>query len=205
LRTSDSQLSEDITSHRFPKKFIMPSFECYYMATDPIQHLRQYQDKMAVHSHDNLLLSRVFPSSLKGASYDCFYSLLRHSLWSFEEVKHAFYHQYASRWEFKNFNPLLTIKMKPRKSLKHYVSYFQSQITLVDNCNDDVVVVVFISGLQVSYSFYKHLVKHEVIRMRDILSQAQSTYRSRMRPRAQSIAFPKGMRRRSQSQNLPSQ
>jgi len=39
----------------------------------------------------------VFPSSLKGAAYDWFYTLSRHSLQSFEEVKQAFYHQYASR------------------------------------------------------------------------------------------------------------
>ena len=59
---------------------MMPSFECYSGATDPIQHLHQYQDKMAVHSHDDLLLSRVFPSSLKGAAYDWFYTLPKQSL-----------------------------------------------------------------------------------------------------------------------------
>ena len=58
----------------------MSSFEYYPGVTDPIQDLRQYQDKMAVHSHDNFLLSRVFLSSLKGVAYDWFYSLLRHSL-----------------------------------------------------------------------------------------------------------------------------
>jgi len=48
----------------------MPGFEHYLGATDLIQHLRQYQDKMAVQSHDVAFLSRVFPSSLKGATYD---------------------------------------------------------------------------------------------------------------------------------------
>ena len=42
LRTFNSPLSEEITSHRFPRKFVMPSFECYSGATDPIQYLRQY-------------------------------------------------------------------------------------------------------------------------------------------------------------------
>ena len=46
-------------------------------------------------------------------------------------------------------------------------------MVLVYNCNNDVAVVAFISGLQVTYSFYKHLVKNEVIKMRDILSRAQ--------------------------------
>ena len=48
----------------------MLSFEHYSEATDPIQHLHQCEDKMVVHSHDVLLLSRVVLSSLKGAVYD---------------------------------------------------------------------------------------------------------------------------------------
>jgi len=38
------------------------------------------------------------------------------------------------------------------ESLKHYVSYFQSQMALLYSCNDDVVAAAFISGLQVTYT-----------------------------------------------------
>jgi len=58
----------------------MPIFACYTEETVPIQHLCQYQDKMVVHSLDDLFLSRVFPSSLKSIAYDWFYTLPRHSL-----------------------------------------------------------------------------------------------------------------------------
>jgi len=77
-------------------------------------------------------------------------------------------------------------------------------MALVYNCNDDVVVVAFVNGLQVSQSFYKHLVKYEVTRMRDILYRAHKTARSRIRPGTQSSALPKG-RIRGRSQSLPSQ
>jgi len=87
-------------------------------------------------------------------------------------VKQAFYHQYTAQWELrKNSNHLLTIKMKSGESLKQYVDHFQSQMALVYNCNDDVVADTFISGMQVTHS-YKHLVKHEVTKMRDILARA---------------------------------
>jgi len=46
--------------------------------------------------------------------------------------------------------------MKPEESLKYYVSYFQSQIVLVNNCNDDMVVAAFVSGLQVFHSSIKY-------------------------------------------------
>ena len=44
---------------------------------------------------------------------------------------------------------------------------------MVYNCNDDVTAVMFVSGLKVTHSFYKHLVKYEVTKMRDILSRPQ--------------------------------
>ena len=62
--------------------------------------------------------------------------------------------------------------MKPGESLKNYVNYFQSQVALVYNYNEDVVVATFISGLQATHSFYKYLVKNDVTKMRDILVRA---------------------------------
>ena len=56
--------------------------------------------------------------------------------------------------------------MKPGESLMNYISYFQSQMALVYNCNKDIAVAAFISGLQVTHSFYKHLVKSNVTKMR---------------------------------------
>ena len=94
-------------------------------------------------------MSSVFSSSLKGVAFNWFYSFSRHSPQNFEELRQAFYNQYASRHEFKNNNNhLLTVKMKPTESLKHCVSYFQSQMALVYNYNEDVAAVAFISGLQ---------------------------------------------------------
>ena len=63
--------------------------------------------------------------------------------------------------------------MKLGESLKNYVNYFQSLMALVYNCNEDITVATFISGLQVTHSFYKYLVKNKVTKMRDILIQTQ--------------------------------
>ena len=81
-------------SHRFLRKFVMSSFDLYSRVTDPIQHLRHYQNKMTVYSHDDLM-SRVFPSSVKGVASYWFYSHPSHSLQDFEEVRQAFYNQFA--------------------------------------------------------------------------------------------------------------
>ena len=46
-------------------------------------------------------------------------------------------------------------------------------MALVYNNNEDMAVAVFISRLQVIIPFYKHLVKNDITRMRDILVRAQ--------------------------------
>ena len=66
------------------------------------------------------------------------------------------------------------VKMEQGKTLKRYISYLKSQMTLVYNCNDDVIIVAFITGLQAYHSFYKHLVKHVITNMKDNYLQHKS-------------------------------
>ena len=174
LRHTDSPLSRDITTLRFPKKFVMSSFDHNLGTSDPLIHLRQYQDKMALYAHNDLLFYRAFPSSLKGVTYHWFYSLPRNSLWNYHEVTNAFYNQFASwRKIHRNSNHLLIVKMKTGESLKNYINYFQSQIALVYNYNENIATTALISWLQVTNPFYKYLVKNDVTKIRDIRARMQ--------------------------------
>ena len=83
LRMSLSPLSQEILNVQFSRKFSTLSFEYYCGSSDPMQHLRHYQDKMDVYSYDDGLLCRMFPSSLKGLASDWFYSLKTGTLHTF--------------------------------------------------------------------------------------------------------------------------
>jgi len=48
IRPIDLPLSREITTLYFPKKFVMLTSNHYSGISDPLLHLRQYQDKMAV-------------------------------------------------------------------------------------------------------------------------------------------------------------
>ena len=63
--------------------------------------------------------------------------------------------------------------MKPGEILRSYVNYFQRQMALVYNYNENIVVAAFISWLQITLSFYMRLVKKDVTKMRDILIWVQ--------------------------------
>ena len=94
VETSYSPLSKEIITLRFPKKFVMPIFDHYLGTSDPFLYLYQYQHKMTVYARDNLLLYRVFLSSLKGVAYHLFYSLPRNSLQNFHDVTDTFFNQF---------------------------------------------------------------------------------------------------------------
>jgi len=77
-------------------------------------------------------------------------------------------------------------------------------MALVYNCNVDVATTAFISGLQVTYSFYKYLVKNDVTNIRDILVRAQKYMQIKEATRGATNRPPnKVLRARSRSSSSP--
>ena len=61
---SKSPFTRGIEKAKLPRRFHQPTFIMYNGRTDPVEHVSQFKQKMAVHSQDEILLCRVFPSSL---------------------------------------------------------------------------------------------------------------------------------------------
>ena len=66
--------------------------------------------------------------------------------------------------------------MSPGDSLKSYINFFQNHLAKVSNCGEEVFALVFIGGLHVIHPLYKHLPKHNVIKMSEALSRVQSAH-----------------------------
>ena len=61
---SKSPFTRGIEKAKLPRCFHQPTFTMYNGHTNPVEHVSQFKQKMAVHSQDEVLLCRVFPSSL---------------------------------------------------------------------------------------------------------------------------------------------
>ena len=48
-----------------------------------------------------------------------------------------------------------------------------NQLTNVSHCGEEVAAPAFIKGLQVSHPLYKHLLKHNIAKMSEVLTRAQ--------------------------------
>ena len=133
-RCNQLPFSESIQECGFPKKFTTANFECYFDQSDPVQHLRQYQDKMVIHATNDSILCQIFSSSLKEVASDWFYSFPLRSIHNFQGLTELFLAQYSSHQEFKQNNYyLLSVKIRPSDNLKANLEYFQNQLIKVHN------------------------------------------------------------------------
>ena len=61
---SKSPFTRGIEKAKLLRRFHQPTFAVYNGRMDPVEHVSQFEQKMAVHSHDEALMCRVFPSNL---------------------------------------------------------------------------------------------------------------------------------------------
>ena len=59
-----SPFTRNIEGASLPRRFHQPTFSLYNGRTDPVEHVSHFSQKMAVHSKDEALMCKIFPSSL---------------------------------------------------------------------------------------------------------------------------------------------
>ena len=90
---SKSPFTRGIEKAKLPRRFHQPTFTMYNGRTDPVEHVSQFKQKMAVHSQDKALLCRLFPSSLGPMPMRWFDGLKTNSISSFKKLTQSFYSQ----------------------------------------------------------------------------------------------------------------
>ena len=87
---SKSPFTQGIEKAKLPRRFHQPTFTMYNGRTNPVEHVSQFKQKMAVHSQDEALLCRVFPSSLRPIPMRWFDGLRMNSISSFKKLTQSF-------------------------------------------------------------------------------------------------------------------
>ena len=75
-----------IEKAKLPRRFHQPTFAMYNGCTNPVEHMSQFKQKTAVHSQDEALMCRVFPSSLGPMPMRWFDGLRTNSISSFKKL-----------------------------------------------------------------------------------------------------------------------
>ena len=87
---SKSPFTRGIERAKLPRHFHQPTFTMYNGRTNPVEHVSQFKQKMTVHSQDEALLCRVFPSNLGLMPMRWFDGLKTNSFSFFKKLTQSF-------------------------------------------------------------------------------------------------------------------
>ena len=93
----------------------------YNGRTDPVEHVSQFKQKIAVHSQDEALMCKVFLSSLGPMAMRWFDGLRTNSIDSFKKLTKAFCSRFITCSRvLQHLDSLLSMSMREGESVKAY-------------------------------------------------------------------------------------
>ena len=118
---SNSPFTCKIEGAKLPRWFHQPTFTMYNGRTDPVEHVSQFNQRMTVHSKDEALMCKVFPSSLGPVAMRWFDGLRSNSVGSFKQINQAFGSHFITCSRVpRPLDSLLSLSMRERETLKAY-------------------------------------------------------------------------------------
>ena len=117
-RISKSPFTHKIEGPELPRRL-------YNGRTGPVEHVSQFNQRMAVHSKDEALMCKVFPSSLGLMAMRLFDGLRPNSIDSFKQLTQAFGSRFITSskvpWPLDSF---LSLSMREGETLKVYLDRY---------------------------------------------------------------------------------
>jgi hypothetical protein len=175
---SHSPFSKEIERARLLGKFSPPNYVMYDGRTDPIEHISHFRQSMALHLNNDALMCRMFPSSLGPMSLRWFNRLQHSSIHSWDELAETFVSRFITNsQEPKEFDSLMSMRMKDSESLKNYSSRYWEVYNEVDGGTEDMAITAFKQGLDPESELRHSLSKRPAKNMRDLMSRIQQYVR----------------------------
>ena len=134
----------------------------YNERTDLVEHVSQFKQKMAVHSQDEALLCKVFPSSLGPMSMRWFDRLRTNSINSFKKLTQSLCSRFITCSRVPQpLDSLLSMTMKEGESVKAYAERYWEMFNEIDGDFDEVAIRTFKVGLPFEHGLRKSLRSEE--------------------------------------------
>ena len=169
---SKSPFTRGIEKAKLPKRFHQPTFTMYNEHTDPMEHVSQFKQKMAVHSQDEALLCRVFPSSLGPMPMRWFDGLRTNSISSFKKLTQSFYSQFITCSRVPQpLDSLLSMTIREGESVKAYAERYWEIFNKIDGDFDEVAIRTFKVDLPAEHGLRKSLTGKPVTSLRQLIDR----------------------------------
>ncbi|XP_030970450.1 uncharacterized protein LOC115990806 [Quercus lobata] len=157
-RISKSPFTCKIEGAELPQRFHQPTFIMYNGRMDPIEHVSQFNQRMTIHSKDEALMCKMFPSSLGPMAMRWFDGLKPNFIDSFKQLTQAFgSHFITSSRVLRPLDSLLSLSMQEGETLKAYSDRYWEMYNEIEGNYDDIAISTFKSGLLTKHSLRKSL------------------------------------------------
>ena len=155
-----------------PRRFNQPTFSLYNGRTDPVEHVSHFNQKMAVHSKNEALMCKIFPSSLGSMAMRWFNGLRANSIDSFKKLTQSFGARFitCSRVPLP-LGSLLSMSMREGETLKAYSNRYWEMFNEIDGSYDDVAISTFKAGLPAEHDLRKSLTGKPVTSVRSLMDR----------------------------------
>ena len=141
-----------------PRRFHQPTFSLYNGRMDLLEHVSHFNQKMAVHSKDEALMCKIFPSSLGPMAMRWFNGLKVNSIDSFKKLTQSFGARFITCSKVPlPLGSLLSMSMREGETLKAYSDRYWEMFNEINGSYDDVVISMFKAGLPVEHDLRKSL------------------------------------------------
>ena len=169
---SKSPFTCKIEGARLSRRFHQLTFNVYNGQTDPVEHVSQFNQRMAVHSKNEALMCKVFLSSLGLVAMRWFNDLKMNSIDSYKQLTQAFGSRFITNSKIpRPLSSLLSLSMHEGETLKAYSDRYWEMYNEMDGNFDDIAINTFKSGLPTKHGLRKSLIGKPVISVRQLMNR----------------------------------
>ncbi|XP_050281685.1 uncharacterized protein LOC126722553 [Quercus robur] len=162
-QVSKSPFTQNIEGASLPQRFHQPTFTIYNGRTNPVEHVSHFNQRMAIHSKDEALMCKVFPSSLGPVAMRWFNGLRANSIDSFKKLTRAFGARFITCSRVpRPLGSLLSMSMREGETLKAYSDRYWEMFNKIDKNYDDVAINTFKASLPAEHDLKKSLTSKPV-------------------------------------------
>ena len=171
-KISKSPFTRGIEKAKLPRQFHQPTFVMYNGRTDPVEHVSQFKQKMAVHSQNKALMCRVFPFSLRLMPMRWFDGLRINSINSFKKLTQSFCSRFITCSRVPQLlDSLLSMSMREGESVKVYSKRYWEMFNEIDGDFDEVAIKTFKVGLPFEHGLRKSLTGKPITSLRQLMDR----------------------------------
>ena len=132
-----------------------------------MEHVSHFSQKMAVHSKDETLMCKIFPSSLGPMAMRWFNGLKANYIDSFKKLTQSFGARFitCSRVPLP-LRSLLSMSMRDGETLKAYSDRYWEMFNEIDGSYDNVAISTLKAGLPAEHDLRKSLIGKPITSVR---------------------------------------